>query len=196
MPAKIVQIYTFPELGAEWQDVIFQHTKTRSIRISIGGDLKIKVNFPKSCSQKKALEFFESKIIWVRNSLQKMQIRLETRQNIKKNLQKDLNEEEILDKKHYLILRCRQLAETHGFKIGKVAIRQQKSIWGSCSTKNNISLNLSLVFLRDELIDYVILHELAHTKVKNHSPSFWKEVARLMPEFKRLDRELRKYSLR
>ena len=71
-----------------------------------------------------------------------------------------------------------------------------KTRWGSCSFKNNINLSLHLMRLREELIDYVILHELVHTKVKNHSREFWTTLDIYCPKSKSLDKELKKYSLR
>lgn len=94
-----------------------------------------------------------------------------------------------------LIERTAQLAHRHGFTYNRLTIRNQKTRWGSCSHHNNLNLNIGLVRLRQELIDYVILHELTHTRVKNHSPKFWTELARCIPEPKRLDRELRKHLL-
>jgi predicted metal-dependent hydrolase len=69
--------------------------------------------------------------------------------------------------------RLTQLSDEHGFKFEKVTIRNNKRNWGSCSSKNNISLNLQMMKLPDELIDYILLHELVHTVIKNHGPKFW-----------------------
>jgi predicted metal-dependent hydrolase len=71
-----------------------------------------------------------------------------------------------------------------------VAIRCQRTRWGSCSTRGTVSLNCSLVFLRPQVVHYLFVHELAHTKHMNHSSSFWHLVAKLEPEYRSLDREL------
>ena len=163
----------YSDLGEKSKNVIFKITKTRNIRIAIKSDLQITVSFSKYCSLKKAQEFFESKLVWVWNSLPK------------------LTAEEFLAKNHYLILRCRQLAQIHNFSIKRIILRRQKTIWGSCSAQNNISLNANLAFLKDELIDYVILHELVHTKVKNHSRKFWDELERVLPNSKILNQQLK-----
>lgn len=68
------------------------------------------------------------------------------------------------------------LAEKHGFQFQKVTIRNNKRNWGSCSSKNNISLNLQMMKLPDELIDYILLHELIHTEIKNHGTKFWERL--------------------
>lgn len=69
--------------------------------------------------------------------------------------------------------RLTKLAERYGFEFQKVTIRNNKRNWGSCSSKNNISLNLQMMKLPDNLIDYILLHELVHTEIKNHGEKFW-----------------------
>ena len=98
--------------------------------------------------------------------------------------------------KSFLPKRVDELAKKHNFNYQKLAIKNTKTRWGSCSFKNNINLSLHLMRLREELIDYVILHELVHTKVKNHSIEFWTTLDIYCPNSKNLDRELKKYSLR
>ena len=65
------------------------------------------------------------------------------------------------------------LAQQHQLRYNKVFIKNLKSRWGSCSAVNNINLNLHLMRLPDQLIDYVLLHELCHTREKNHGPNLW-----------------------
>ncbi|WP_159521572.1 M48 family metallopeptidase [Sunxiuqinia indica] len=95
--------------------------------------------------------------------------------------------------KIYLPVRLQELASNHGFQFQKVFVKHVKSRWGSCSSVNNINLNLHLMRLPDRLIDYVLLHELAHTKEKNHSKNFWHLLEEICPGSKQLDRELKKY---
>ena len=83
-----------------------------------------------------------------------------------------------------------QLASELKYSVSRVSIRCQRTRWGSCSTRGTVSLNCSLVFLRPEVVRYLFIHELAHTKHMNHSPSFWRLVEKLEPDYRRLDREL------
>ena len=80
--------------------------------------------------------------------------------------------------------RVNLLASRHGFKYGKIHISSARTRWGSCSTRGTLSFTWRLVMAPPEVIDYVVIHELAHLKIKNHSPVFWAEVARLMPAYK------------
>jgi predicted metal-dependent hydrolase len=82
------------------------------------------------------------------------------------------------------------LAKSLGYAIDRVIIRCQRTRWGSCSTRGTVSLNCSLVFLRAEVVRYLFVHELAHTRHMNHSAGFWRLVETLEPDYRRLDREL------
>ncbi len=86
--------------------------------------------------------------------------------------------------------RLMRLAKDLNYSVARVAIRCQRTRWGSCSTRGTVSLNCSLVFLPSEVVRYLFIHELAHTKHMNHSASFWRLVERLEPDYRRLDREL------
>ena len=79
----------------------------------------------------------------------------------------------------------------HGIIHGKIAIRNQKSRWGSCSKKGNLNFNYKLVFLDADLRDYVIVHELCHIKEFNHGRGFWALVGETQPDWKALRKKLR-----
>lgn len=74
----------------------------------------------------------------------------------------------------------------------RVAIRNSKTNWGSCSSLGNLNFNYRLLFLPACLRDYVIVHELCHRKVMNHSPAFWQEVEKVLPNYKSLKAELKR----
>jgi predicted metal-dependent hydrolase len=86
--------------------------------------------------------------------------------------------------------RLLELAADLNYSVARVAIRCQRTRWGSCSTRGTVSLNCSLVFLRPEVVRYLFVHELAHTKHMNHSANFWRLVEKIEPDYRRLDREL------
>ena len=77
------------------------------------------------------------------------------------------------DARNYLPQRTTELARLHGFHFQKVVLKNLKSKWGSCSSLGNINLNVHLMRLPDHLIDFILLHELVHTKHMNHGPQFW-----------------------
>jgi predicted metal-dependent hydrolase len=97
----------------------------------------------------------------------------------------------------WLILppRLEELASQHGFRYNKVTIRDNRRNWGSCSSANNISLNMQMMKLPDELIDYILLHELVHTEIKDHSARFWKKLDECTGfRARELAQEVKKYS--
>lgn len=94
-----------------------------------------------------------------------------------------------------LPLRLTELAQNHGFQFNRLTIRNNKRNWGSCSARNNISLNLQMMKLPDELIDYILLHELVHTRIKHHGPQFWAKLDELTGlRARELSKQVRKFS--
>lgn len=92
----------------------------------------------------------------------------------------------------YLPHRLKELASIHGLKYNRVSIRKTKTRWGSCTHDNNINLCIHLMKLPDSLIDYVLLHELAHTVEKNHSSRFWDLLSAMLgANAKAIDKELK-----
>lgn len=79
--------------------------------------------------------------------------------------------------------RVRKYATIIGVTVGRITIRNQKTRWGSCSSKGNLNFNCLLMLCPEEVRDYVVVHELCHRKELNHSLRFWNEVARVMPDY-------------
>lgn len=100
-----------------------------------------------------------------------------------------------LEAAEYLPLRVKQLAELHNFKFAGVRVKNARTRWGSCSYRNNINLNINLVCLPDELSDYIILHELAHTVHKNHGPHFWELLDKISGNAKEKANQLKGFRL-
>jgi len=100
-----------------------------------------------------------------------------------------------IEAKNYLPEKVKELSQKYNLNFKKVFIKNLKSRWGSCSSQNNINLNLHLMRLPENLIDYVILHELAHTKEKNHGKNFWNLLSSLVFDARELNKELRKFSI-
>ncbi len=91
------------------------------------------------------------------------------------------------------IPRLTYFADQYNLSVNQVRIKEQKTLWGSCSSRNNINLNYLLIMAPMNVIDYVIIHELAHTIHRNHSSHFWKTVESMMPNFKEAKTWLKDY---
>ena len=89
--------------------------------------------------------------------------------------------------------RVSELNEKWGFRYANIAVRNQRTRWGSCSRRGNLSFNWRLVMLPPEVAEYLIFHELAHLKYLDHSPRFWRFVESMCPGFRHSERWLRKY---
>ncbi len=84
-----------------------------------------------------------------------------------------------------------QLARQHGFEVHSVSIKAQRSRWASCSSRKVISLNLKLLFLPPQLVEYTLLHELCHTVHLDHSPRFWALVKSYDKDYRSVDQQLK-----
>ncbi len=100
-----------------------------------------------------------------------------------------------MEAKEYIPGRLNQLAEKYGFIYRKLSLKNQKTLWGSCSASNNININIHLMRLPQHLLDYILVHELTHTVHKNHSANFWNAVNQCIGNGKALSKELRAYRI-
>ena len=161
-----------------------KHPFSKSIKITPKSNGDVLVTLPKNASFSYAKEFVFKNINWIKAEL-KSKIKL---------LPKIIEERRKLAKE-ILPKRLDELASKYGFKYGKVCIKNHRTIWGSCSFRNNINLNLHLVVLNDEFIDYVLLHELTHTVHKHHQKAFYALLTKNMPNALEIQRRLKKVKI-
>ncbi len=84
----------------------------------------------------------------------------------------------------------------YNFKINRVAIKNTSTRWGSCSAKKNLNFNYKVIYLRPELADYLIVHELCHLGELNHSKRFWALVFKTIPNYAKFNKELKRTSIK
>ncbi len=115
----------------------------------------------------------------------------EIRSLIQRGIDKALKKEAV----EYLPERLKQLSVNAQLPFNQVAIKNMKSRWGSCTGRNNINLTVHLMRLPEHLIDYVLMHELVHTVVKNHSRKYWQTLEYYYKNAKIYDKELKKFRI-
>jgi predicted metal-dependent hydrolase len=168
----------YPLIG----NVLFEKSrKAKRVIISVKSPSNIRVAVPRFITIKRAESFVLQKLDWIKTQQSKLLNKI----NILE-LVKFVSTEEKLE----IRIQTEKLAKKHNFTISKLTVRKMRTRWGSCTSKNNISFNIGLVALTDELKEYIILHELVHTKIKNHSKEFWDELGNLIPNPKALNRKL------
>jgi predicted metal-dependent hydrolase len=172
--------------------VLLEHSRrARRIVISVRTGKGVRVTVPYRTPLASALEFVRAKKSWINRHLLRVQEYEKSKQAFN-DVFLTINKTEARKK---IIARLAELARQHGFTYDKVSIRNQRTRWGSCSAKGNISLNIKLVALPLELFDYVILHELVHTRVHNHSRKFWQELNKYVGDGKIKAKKLVEYGL-
>ena len=167
----------------------------RSERKSLGIEIKneqVTVHAPKRLPQKQIDAFVAEKEAWIRAHLEKSAAAsAEARQAGMLSLEeiRALADEAL----RVIPARVAYYAPRVGVTPGRVTIRNQKSKWGSCSSKGNLNFNCLLMLTPPEVLDSVVVHELCHLKEMNHSPRFHAEVRRVFPDYDKWDRWLKEH---
>lgn len=191
-------------------DFLVKYTSSKVIRAKIK-EGKVVICAPKACSRAKIDEFlrtYEKKILLVLDkqnfNKQKAERFVESGNVLYCGSVIDLPEcYRDFDKGYKLFYKTKfvelerraiKLAKMFNFTFSQVGPTSAKSYWGICNCNGTIRLNLRLIMLPEKLIDYVVIHELVHTKFMNHGGDFWREVARFVPEYKILRKELKQYA--
>jgi len=155
--------------------VLAPSRRAKRLILSIRPFRGVRLAVPRGVSVVQATDFLYAKLSWLQHHLPRVR-RMEAELTARAESVPVIDREEA---RLQLTARLQELAARHGFRYQRVSIRNQKSRWGSCSAANNISLNMKLAILPAELMDYVLLHELLHTRIKNHGPAFWAELEQL-----------------
>lgn len=181
--------YNHPRLG---EILLCVTRRSRRISLSVNSSGRIRLSYPPYTSTKRALEFLESKVDWVEAARRKYEGRPAQPKRTRAEI-----EQLRAEAKRYLPARLEELSAATGLKYNNVTIRAARTKWGSCTSRNNISLSLFLMTLPRHLIDYILIHELCHTRHHNHSAQFHALVDKFLGgREKILDKELKQYSIR
>ena len=171
--------------------------RARRITLSVRASGEVRLTYPRFVSRDRALAFYDSKRDWVERALQRVRERRQAMPVGSKEEQRAEIERLRRLAKEDLPQRIERLSRQTGLRYTKLSIRAARTKWGSCSSKNSISLSLFLMQLPEALRDFVILHELCHTVHHNHSPRFHALLDQLVGgREKELNRALRNFRIR
>lgn len=162
--------------------------KAKHLRLSIGRKAEVLITIPYATHEKDGLNFLLEKSDWV---LEKI---IDIENNFSPNLL-DLERSDYLKYKklafEIIVGKIGYFNRFYDFSFERISVRNQKSCWGSCSGRKNLNFNFRVIFLSEELCNYVIVHELCHLKELNHSKRFWQLVEKTFPDYKNLRKKLK-----
>lgn len=162
----------------------------KTVAIQVNSDLSVTVRAPRSVSEKDIEDILKKKEAWISKHIEKIK---ETKERFEAEPTEKLTREKVIaladEALKVIPERVEYFAKVIGVTYGKITVRNQKTRWGSCSSKGNLNFNCLLMLAPPEVLDYVVVHELCHRKQMNHSKAFWLEVEKVLPNYK----EVRKW---
>ena len=162
----------------------------KTVAIQVNSDLSVTVRAPYSASEKDIEEILKKKEAWISRHIEKIK---KTKERFEAEPTEKVTREKVIalaeEALKVIPERVEYFAKVIGVTYGKITVRNQKTRWGSCSSKGNLNFNCLLMLAPPEVLDYVVVHELCHRKQMNHSKAFWLEVEKVLPNYK----EVRKW---
>ncbi|MCR5301165.1 MAG: M48 family metallopeptidase [Lachnospiraceae bacterium] len=159
-------------------------SRRRTVSVEIRPDMTVLVRAPKRMPLYEIDRFVDSNEVWIEKHLEKVRKRNEKTSNVK-----PLSREELMALGNEAVKiipgKVRYYADKLGVTYGRITIRNQKTLWGSCSAKGNLNFNCLLMKAPEAVQDYVIVHELCHRLEMNHSRKFWDRVSAVLPDYKK-----------
>lgn len=168
------------------------NARARRIKFTIYGGGGLVVTVPRKFNELDLERFMREKADWILRKTQEFK-------SIKKTLSRKDERHAFLTHRLTTLEMVRKRLEyfnnIYKFNFEKIRIKSQRTCWGSCSRRKNLNFNYRLAFLPAHVVDYVVVHELCHLGEFNHSRRFWDLVARAIPDYLRIRKELRHHSL-
>jgi len=168
-------------MGRKDMQIIRSNRRTISLEITQQGQIKVRA--PRYMSEMEIRAFVESKSSWLAKHLQKREKNMESLRENGEFTESEIRRLQELAKE-IIPEKVAYYARLMGVTYGRIAIRKQKSRWGSCSREGNLNFNCLLMMAPPEVLDYVVVHELSHRLEMNHSVRFWAQVEKVLPDYR------------
>lgn len=154
----------------------------KTVAVQITPEAEIIVRAPMRMPEREIRRFLEEKSDWIAKTLQK--VRAQKEQALEEPL-RDADIRALAQRaKEVFPERVAYFAPKVGVSWGRITIRNQSTRWGSCSSQGNLNFNCLLMLAPQEVVDYVVVHELSHRKHMNHSAAFWSQVEKVLPDYR------------
>lgn len=167
-------------------------SKNRTLRVTIKDDGQVYVSAPLWLSVSKIENFLQKKSDWIMKKIDLLK-------NQEEKIKLPTGKKDYLENKEkarkIITQKTKEISEKLNLKFSKIRIGNQKSRWGSCSKSGTLSFNYKLIYLPENLIDYIIVHEVCHLKELNHSHRFWSLVDSSFPNRKEVRKQFKKYKI-
>lgn len=190
--------------GREISYQIKKYKLSKNLRLSIrpcfedemgcekDSNLKILVTIPNRIREDEVEKFIREKGDWIIEKLDELK---DAKPQPNVLLDKRAYKKEKEKARKIIVDRVNHFGNLYGFQYGRVAIRAQRTRWGSCAKNGNLNFNYKMIYLPDEIRDYIVVHELCHLDQMNHSKKFWFLVSEIIPDYKELRRKLKKINI-
>lgn len=176
-----------------WVDVVVSDRKSMALEVQRDGRVLVRV--PKRISRFAVKRFVAGHAEWIYEKRKQVAERRTECLPYNFPIWEEMAAGERKKAKEKILERVRYYANEMQVSYQTVAMRNQKSRWGSCSAKGNLNFNYRLAYLPEEILDYVVVHELAHRRYMDHSKKFWQVVEKFCPEYKEYKEALGKIEL-
>lgn len=167
------------------------HSRRKTMAVQVTRDGRVVVRCPMRVSDEAATAFARGHEEWIRKHYREAKERMANRVTLTAEQVKEYRRQA----GQVLAERTAYWAERMGVTYGRITIREQVTRWGSCSAKGNLNYNWKLILVPVELLDYVVVHELAHRQEMNHSKRFWEIVEKELPDYRQRRKALKNYEV-
>ena len=167
-------------------EIIYSSRKTLAIQILPDGSVKVRA--PKRCPKSTIECFLNEKVSWILKHVNKAMQNPPVMKNL---LSVQERNRYIKIARDIFTQKTAYYASILNVTYGRISIREQKTRWGSCSSEGNLNFNWRLIFAPEEVLDYIVVHELAHRREMNHSQAFYAIVKSILPDYKKSQKWLR-----